>query len=327
MDKSIAGGVVAVVVILALALGGLAGVAMGLSRAWSSPEVVAQIARQEAARADKLQADAETEKAKADAAGAWSRSVQLLAIEWGRRWPVAVWIVLAAVALVLLGTSAAWVRWSWSRADVVPLPGGLIALERAGTSIVIDPDKLIGGLLQLDKDGVLPVLQTSEDLAADVARAALVASAVKHVGGSESRAELAARVTESLGAAFTSLSGAAAAPAPSMRPAMAAGGPALRLVPLRTPAEKKKADLANEAAELREFVERGAADGFQRSKWAGYKFTSTGRACSQTRWAILSQSLRDVELLDGSALVCDSNEALRRLGFEVGNAEESEREQ
>ena len=98
MDKAI-GAVVAVVAILALALGAVCGVAWGLSKAWQSPAMVAALARQESARADTLQAQADKERAAADAAGAWSRSSSLLAIEWSRRWPLApsFWVALFSV--------------------------------------------------------------------------------------------------------------------------------------------------------------------------------------------------------------------------------------
>jgi len=324
MDKAI-GAVVAVVAILALALGAVCGVAWGLSKAWQSPAMVAALARQESARADTLQAQADKERAAADAAGAWSRSSSLLAIEWSRRWPLVVALVLTAAALVALGSSASWVRWAWSRSSVVPLPGGLIAFREGPAVVVIDPTHMIGGVLRLDRAGVRPVLQTSEDLAADIARAALVARAVEKVGGNESRAELAARVTESLSTAFANLAGSTA---PAISAASGPAAPALRLVRVRSGAEKKKAALIDDTAELREFVEQGAARGFQRREWAGYKFKSTGRACSQTRWATLAGWLREAELLDGSALICPASEAMERLGYDAGgDAGESESEQ
>lgn len=314
--------VLAVVVVLALALGALAGVTLGMAKAWQAPAVVAQIARQESARADELEAKADTAAAGAAAAGAWSRSSSLLAIEWARRWPEVVVLVLVAFTIVTLTTSAAWARWAWSRSSVVALPGGLFAWRQWGAVIVIDPARMIGGVLRLDKSGVLPVLQTSEDLAADVARAALVAHAVERVGGNESRAELAARVTESLSSAFSNL---AASSAPAVLQNTRPAGPALRFIKMRSPAEKKQLQLADDTAELREFVEVGAARGFQRREWAGYKFNSTGKACSQTRWSILAGWLREAELLDGPALVCPVGEALQRLGYESGDtAAESE---
>jgi hypothetical protein len=224
-------------------------------------------------------------------------------------------MALAAGSLAMLGTAAAWVRWAWRRSSVHPLPGGLVSIGAGGKSVVVDPVRgLVGGVLAIDAKGApRPILATSEDLAADVARAALVADAVKHVGGSESRAELAAKVTESLGAAFANLTSAAA----STRPAMVAtGAPALRLVRYHTSTEKKAVAVANETAELKEFVEVGADIGYQRDRWThGYKFKSTGRACSQTRWGQLHGALQEVRLLDGSQLVCSTAEALERLGF------------
>ena len=316
-------------VVLALALGAVSGISAGAAKAWQSPAVVAQIAEQERAKAKKLQAEAETEYAKADkeraaalAAGAWSKSSAALAAEWAGRWPLVVALVLAAAAVSSMGGAVAWSRWAWQRAAVVALPGGLIALRQGKAVIVLDPARMIGGVLQLDAGGVLPVLQTSEELAADVARAALVARAVEKVGGSESRAEIAARVTESLSSAFSNMAGAANVPA-----AMVAGSPALRLVKVRSESEKKKAALIDDNSELREFVEVGAVRGFQRRAWAGYKFQCNGKACSQTRWAVLAQWLKDAELLDGATLVCSSSEALQRLGYEIGDAEESESEQ
>lgn len=309
-----------VVLVLALVLGAGVGVAFGLYRAWQDPAVVEQMARQEQARADRLAADAAAERSRADAVGAWSRSSQLLAIEAGRRWPAAVGLVLVAVGLLLLSTSAAWARWAWQRSNIQALPGGLVSVADRGRSIIIDPARLVGGLVAVDRAGVHPVAQVGDELAADVARAALVAAAVRHVAGSESRAELAARVSESLSAAFGNLAGAVAAP--RRMESIAAGAPALRLVRVRSSAEVQRAELVNDTAELREFVERGAVDGFQRKAWAGYKFKSTGRACSQTRWAILAGALRESDLLDGPRLTVPAAEALRRLGFE----EESEAE-
>lgn len=309
MNKSI---VAAAVVVLVLAVVVLAACSPKVDSQVAA--VVEQKARQEGARADELQARADEAKARAAAAWSWSGSSSILAAEWGRRWPVVVVLVLAVGALVAAGSSVAWVRWAWGRASVVSIPGGLVAIFQRSAVVVVDPARMIGGVLQLDAGGVLPVLQTSEELAADVARAALVARAVERVGGNESRVEIAARVTESLSSAFTTLAGAAAAPA-----AMAAAAPALRLVRVRSAAEKKKAALIDDTAELREFVEVGAVRGFQRREWAGYKFKSTGRACSQTRWATLAGWLREAELLDGSGLVGSASEALQRLGYDAGD--------
>ncbi len=321
MEKSIAA-VVGVVAILALALGAVAGVALGLSKAWASPAVVTQIARQQSARADELQAKADTEKANAAAAGAWSRSSSELAIAWARRWPLVVALVLVVVGMLALGTSAAWVRWVWSRAGVVALPGGLVAMRQGPAVVVVDPSRMIGGVLQLDSGKVRPVLQTSEELAADVARAALVAHAVERVAGNESRAELAAKVTETISSAFSNLAASSALTVADLRHGSA---PALRLVRVRSNAEKKQAALIDDNAELREFVEVGGVRGFQRREWAGYKFKATGRPCSQTRWSTLAGWLHEADLLSGSALVCPVSEALQRLGYESGdNAAESE---
>lgn len=314
MEK-FAGFAVVLVLVLALVVGAGAGLAWGVYRVWSSPAVVDQIVRQEAARADKLAAEADEARAAAEAAGAWSRSVQLLAIEAGRRWSVVVGLVLVVAGLVLIGSGAAWVRWSWGRSAVQALPGGLLSVASGGQDVIIDPARLVGGLVVVDRAGLpRPVLSVGEELAADVARAALVADAVKRVGGSESRAELAARVSESLSSAFANLAGAVAAP--RQLPAVVPRVPALRLVPVRSAAEKRSSEAAHDAAELREFVEVGAAGGFQRSRWAGYKFKSTGRACSQTRWSILAGWLRESELIDGASLVVPADEALSRLGFQ-----------
>ena len=324
MFKSIK--VAAAAAVLVLAATGC-GVDEGLHARLADPAILEQVARQESARADALQAEASQlqavaaqEQARADAAGGWARSEQVLAIEWSKRWPMVVALVVLAVAIVGMGGAVSLSRWAWYKSDVVEMPGGLLAFNRWDSVVVVDPHRMIGGVLRIDKVGVLPVLQTSEELAADIAKAAIVGRAVERVGGSSSRAEIAAKVTESLSAAFSHMAGAASPPV------VAGGKPGIRLIPLRTNGEKQKADLASEAAELREFITRGATAGFQRVHWAGFKFESTGRRCSQTRWAILVQSLRDVELLDGAALVCDTHEALVRLGYDDAGEQAGEGE-
>lgn len=309
--------------VLALSILAGCGVDEGMKARLADPQIIAELARQESARADKMQAEAagalaqaEKTQAEAAAAGAWSQSESQLAGEWAKRWPWLVIMMLAAGGLAMFGGAAAWTRWAWLRSGMQPLPGGLVSLAAGSRAVIIDPVRgLVGGVLAIDAGGVpKPILATSEELAADVARAALVAEAVKHVGGSESRAEIAARVTGSLSEAFAHLAGAVAAP---RQWAAVPASPTLRLVKLRSPEAKKKAEAASDAAELREFVEVGSTVGFQRRQWAGYKFKATGRSCSQTRWSIMAGWLKDSELLDGPALVVPAAEALQRLGFEA----------
>ncbi len=314
--------VLAVVLVLALALGLAIGIGAGLKQAWTDPAVVSAIADQERAKAEGLHAQADEQKSEAAAAAAWSDSMQAFASEWSKRWPTVVMIglaVLVVMALAIMGVAAAWVRWSWDKAGVQALPGGLVAVRFADNkAAIMDPRRMVGGLVQLDASGALPMLQVSEELSADVARADLVARAIERVGGNETKAEIAARISGGLSMAFGTLAGAVSA---QRQAAIADGGPALRFAKLRTPAEKAKAALGNDVAELKEFIEVGAAKGFQRREWANYKFQSTGRACSQTRWQTLAGWLREAELLDGPKLICAPDEALRRLELVPGETE------
>lgn len=276
--------------------------------------VVEQKARQEGAIAERLEAEAGQAWAVTTERQARAVALSSLWAEWARRWPSLVAVVLVAVAVVIGGASAAWARWAWVRSSVQHLGGGVYWVERRGVVALLDTSRMVGGVVQLDAGQVRHVLAVGDELSADIARAALVARAVERVGGNESRAELAGRLAETVAGAFQSLAaGGGAASAGTKR--VLESGPSLRFIKMHSPEQKAASRAANEAAELDEFLSEGQSRGYGRRAWAGYTFRCTGRACSQTRWAILAGWLREAELLDGSALVCDLAEARARLGL------------
>lgn len=302
------------IIVLALILGAALGVAWGMSRAWSSPEVVQAVARQERARAESLEAQAEAERHSAMAAGELARSVAALTAELNQTWGL--WVLGALVAFVItaLGVAVAVARSANMRAAVRDLGGGVLVVNSGGALAVLDMARLAG--VSVAGGEVESFLALPDDLAADVARAALVARAVEKVGANEGQAAIVAQASGALSEAFKNIAGAVSPMAHDV-----SGGPSLRFIKVRSPEKKAQDDTALEVVELREFIEQGAVRGFVRRNWANYTFASTGRRLSQTRWKTFASWLNDANVLDNGALTCSVSEVLERLELTEEKAE------
>ena len=305
------------------------GVDDGLRARLADPAIIAQVARQEAARADAEQARASAEQAKA--AEAWARAAEadtraaavrasLPQLTAGFQAAAVGAPVVLLLALAGLGWAAA--RWAFRQASVFYPRAGVspvIQVDRGGATYLIDAGRGLGSVTAIDADGrvKLPLAGPAE-IHGQLAAQSLAAAVIASTAGSEAKAQATAAITKAVQGALAELPTLAnGKPAPSIVfSAPKSGGGDMRVVSRNTPAPAPSSDTVKRG-HFCEYLTHGEKIGFARRAWAGKKFAD-GEICTQSLWARLNTAARKANVLtdDGQKLRQPLDVTLAELGLD-----------
>jgi len=275
-----------------------------------SPAITAAVARQEAAKAAKLEAEADQAGAQAEIAQNEAEAARLAlpAIAASKRWYALAGGI--AFGVLAVGLAMAAVTWANVRARTVyPNADGHypIFVDRFldGSLRVLDTSRGLGPVTRVALDGAAAMpLPASEAAALRLATQAQAAAVMIGVSAtSHSGADVAERVKRAAGAL----------PAPTFA---SAGEDGLQMVYVKGGAQSKA---ERERQDSEEFIRRGWAGGLARSRWMGEKFQGTGNRIGRTYYDELCRMLARAGVIadegDGWRPLVSVDEALDAFGL------------
>ena len=245
-----------------------------------SAEVLAAIAKQEQAKADKLQAEADITRQSAEQARIETEAKRqaLPEIAASLRW----YALSGGIAFAVLAVGLAWsaVVFAMMRAQTIyPDRAGqwpiLVSRKWDGSLLIADTSRSLSPVLRIDRAGNVTALIESGELSAlQLATQAQASGAMVAIArGGQQPADA---IVESVSRAAERI------PAPTFANAKDGPGENLRLVYVKQPGEANT-EAGRDLADLREFITGAKTRGLARRAWMGVRFAS-GHECTRTRY-------------------------------------------
>lgn len=273
MNKII-GGLIMFAIVAALLIG------LNLSRLADrqAPDIRAAIAKQEQAKADELQAEADIMRQSAEQArlDTEAKRQALPELTASVRW----YALGGAIAFAVLAVGLAWAAVTYARTRaqcVYPDARGqwpiLIDRRWDGVLLIADTSRNLSPVMQIDRVGnVAALIEPTELSALQLATQAQASGAMVAIarGGNQSAGKVIETVTQA----------AKQLPAPTF--ANANGGDGLRFVYVKQ-AAAANTEAGRDLADLREFITGAKVRGLVRRAWLGLRFAS-GHECTRTRY-------------------------------------------
>jgi hypothetical protein len=275
----------------------------------NAPPVVAAVAAQERAKADKLQAEADVARSRADVA---HTDAEIARQSVSAAVALRGWMYLGggvALAVLFIGSAFAVVAFLNVRARVLyPNAAGQfpILIERrfSGQLVALDLSRSLGPLSVIEHDGRAAfALPGSEAVALQLATQAQAAGVLVGIASKAAGEDVVSQVGKVAGSL----------PAPSFA---SPAGDNLRLVYVKQ-AGGANSEAARDLADVREFIKGASVRGLSRRSWVGHTFAS-GHDCTRSRYDGLVEKVVRAGVIerDGQSwrLAVSEREALDAFG-------------
>jgi len=264
-----------------------------------SADVLAAIAKQEQAKADKLQAEADITRQSAEQARLETEAKRQALPEFAAslRW----YALSGGIAFAVLAVGLAWaaVTFAQTRAQCVyPDRAGqwpiLVSRKWDGSLLIADTSRSLSPVLRIDRQGnVTALIETSELSGLQLATQAQASGAMVAIArGGQQPADA---IVESVSRAAERI------PAPTF--ANSGDARSVRFVYVKQ-AGAANTEAGRDLSDLREFISGAKVRGLARRTWLGLRFAS-GHECTRTRYDDL------IRKLERASVICREGQSWR----------------